>query len=219
MASTSAKKSVPMKSVPGKTVPGKTVHGKSLPGKLVHGKSLPGKSVPGKTVPGKSLLLSSANHSPKKNSNGSNGNLNNNKSAIPSNGLVPLENESLESYITLPSCMHLSKVLQGNSRDAVLKSYSAALNVVIFGILTNNNIIKENQFVNKSGQKINLKLLKISRSKILKCKDCHESFNKGEIIDIHNNLYMCLQCINICCWSKGHAYNHMKNSGHVFGMF
>jgi ubiquitin carboxyl-terminal hydrolase 22/27/51 len=186
-------------------------------------KSVPTKTAPGKSIPKKSppssytSVSQSTNSSPKKESNDNNNSTNNPISEL----------DAIDSYLTLPSCIHLTKVLNSNSKDAVLKTYGAGMNIVIVGLHSNrlnenkkqltSFSIKNNsslKYFNRKGEKINIHALKKARSNILHCKDCSESHSKQ-----HNNLYMCLQCTNIGCWSEKHAYSHAKKSGHVFGKF
>lgn len=174
----------------------------SISGKSVPGKTIPSKSVPKKTYP----LQNSPNNSPIKKS------LNSPLLSLP-------DSQSLDSYITLPPCNHLTKVLNSTSRDAVLKTYSAAMKIVIMGIHSKDN--SKQFYYTRKGEKINIKLLQKARSKILKCKDCDESFRKGESqsLNTNHNIFMCLQCTNIGCWAHGHAYSHAKSSGHLFGKY
>lgn len=206
--STSVKKSIPSKTVPSKTVPSKSISNKSVPGK----------SIPQKTVPSITNGSTSNNkNSPKKMMNGNN-------HSLSTRGLLPSDSESLDSYMTLPPCSHLSKVLSSASRDAVLKTYAAGVRIVIVGFQTKNKYNDKTTaplsgYFTRKGEKVSINLLQKARSRILRCRDCQDSFIKGENNDIHNNIYMCLQCTNIGCWAKGHAYSHAKNSGHVFGKF
>lgn len=189
---------------------------KTVPCKTVPGKSVPKKSVPGKSVPKKSPPLTdpptSAPSSPVARVNGT--------VASSMRGLLPPESESLDSYMTLPPCSHLSKVLNSSSKEAVLKTYAAALRIVIIGVQSKHNQKNpnnESSYYTRKGVKVNFRLLQKARSRILRCKECDEAFGKNDHSSMHSYLYMCLQCTNIGCWGEGHAYAHAKSSGHVFG--
>lgn len=187
---------------------------KTIPCKTVPGKSVPKKSVSGKSVPKKTFPITetsnSAFNSPVNKSDGM-------SSSTSLSSLLPAESESLDSYTTLPPCSHLNKVLSSSSREAVLKNYAAALRIVVIGIQSQH--CGGSGYYNRKGVKVNINLLQKVRSRILRCKECDESLSKGEIATRHNDLYMCLQCTSIGCWSKGHSYTHAKSSGHVFGKF
>lgn len=197
--------------------------------KSVATKSIPSKSVPKKAPPPPSSSsysiksTSSASSETQLNGNGIASNITIAKKA------VPLEDNLSDSFITLPPCTHLSKVLNSNSKDAVLKAYAAGMNVVIVGLLSkdskpesssslssfkNINTRSIINYYNRKGQKVSISSLQKSRSKILFCKECNDLNLKQ-----HNNLFMCLQCTNIGCWTEKHTYNHAKSTGHVFGMF
>lgn len=191
---TSTKKTIPCKTVPGKSVPKKSV---------------PGKSVPKKTFP-ITEIPNSALSSPVNRSDGASA-----SSSLSS--LLPSDSESLDSYTTLPPCSHLSKVLNSSSREAVLRTYAAALRIVVIGIQSQHS--GGSGYYNRKGVKVNINLLQKVRSRILRCKECDESLSKGEHVTRRNNLYMCLQCTSIGCWSEGHSYTHAKSSGHVFGKY
>lgn len=186
-----------------KSLPSKTVAGKSIPGKYIPGKSLPKKS------PMKSTTSASVNNSPK-------------KQGKKVNGAVPGDPNTMGCYMTLPPCTHLTKVLNSNSKDAVLKTYAAGMKIVAIGLHADKTIGRNSvtspaskmKYLDQRGDAVNITLLQKIRSKILHCKDCKEAH-----MNQHNNLYMCLQCTNIGCQSEKHAYMHARNSGHVFGKF
>ncbi|ODV95940.1 hypothetical protein PACTADRAFT_41013 [Pachysolen tannophilus NRRL Y-2460] len=107
-------------------------------------------------------------------------------------------------YVTFKPCAHIQQVLASQARDTVLRNYSLGLKV---SLLSSN---KEVSYKNLENGTIvdHKKILKL-RSKLLKCKSC--SNNCGL-------LFMCLQCSNIGCFKRNHAFNHAKSAGHVFGI-
>jgi uncharacterized UBP type Zn finger protein len=193
-----------------------TTSTKSVPGKTVPGKSIPKKSPPVLSSPPPTSLTSFTTpgsptdnvlRSPSKR-----------KLNASNEQYLPSPTESIESYQNIPSCAHLTKVLDSNAKEAVLKTYTAAMKIVLVGLNAAHNgetfSSRTNSlgYFNSKGEKINVRSLQKLRLKLLKCNECTQSQYQH-----HNVLYMCLQCTNVACTRENHAYNHAKNSSHIFG--
>lgn len=179
-----------------------TVHSKkTFPSKTVGGKSVGGKSIPNKSPPPQTPIKSVP-------------------SSVKSENASQLQkeetitDESSQVFSMLSPCSHLNKVMSSHAKEMVLKTYKAAMNIVVAKIKTDHFHQYNSKYVDRNGKKVNTKLLQKLTSSVLKCKDCKEN----NCTD-HKRVFMCLQCTNIGCFSEKHAYMHAKNTGHVFGMF
>lgn len=85
-------------------------------------KSVATKSVPSKSVPKKSTPFDNSHY--------------NNPTQKETCDIITkpqtnyLENKGLESFVSFPPCIHLQKVMESSSRDAILKTYSASIKIV-----------------------------------------------------------------------------------------
>lgn len=169
-------------------------------------------SYPGKTIPGPNLV-EHRNSEPQKMIDGTkiDGKLIHNKRPLDTD-----PDEHIESYITFPACQHLKRVLSSKASGVVLKTYSTAIKICHMEppeprakIPRTDNTPVPGHYYYKDGHALDQRELYRIRARILRCNDCHTN----------SSLYMCLQCPNVGCLSSGHAYEHARKSGHMFGKF